>query len=121
LAILQSQSNPDIVNITGIEYGTKIYVQVIWVWFILPPVLLASCLLIVVLSIWDSSRKGYVFKNNVLTAIAFELHGWQPHEYDVDKTWIRRSVWNVEKKAEQMEARMQLPHDEEGGSRPKKE
>jgi hypothetical protein len=78
-------------------------------WFILTLVLLASCLLIVVLSIWDSSRKGYLFKNNVLAAIAFELHGWEPYEYGVDETWTRRSMRNVEKKAGQMVARMQLP------------
>jgi hypothetical protein len=120
-AILQSQANPSIANITGIAYGTEIYVQVNWLWFILPLVLLASCLLILVLSIWDSSRKDYLFKNNILAALAFELHGWEPHEYGVDETWTRHNMRNVEQKAERMVARMQLPHEGDGGLRLKRE
>ena len=120
-AVLQSQANPGITNITGIAYGTEIYVQVNWLWFILPLVLLASCFLILVLSIWDSSRKGYLFKNNILAATAFQLHGWEPHEYGVDGTWTRHSMRNVEKKAERMVARMQLPHEGDGGLRLKRE
>jgi hypothetical protein len=120
-AVLQSQANPDVANITGVAYGAEIYVQVNWLWFILPLALLASCLLIVVLSIWDSSRKSYLFKNNILAAIAFELHGWEPPEYGVDETWTRHSMRNVEKKAERMVAGMQLPHEGDGGLRLKRE
>jgi hypothetical protein len=120
-AVLQSRANPFIANVTGIAYGTEIYVQVNWLWFILPLVLLASCLIILILSIWDSSRKEYLFKNNILAAIAFELHGWEPHEYGVDETWTRHSMRNVEKKAERMVARMQLPHEGDGGLRLKRE
>lgn len=120
-ALLQSQANPSIANFTGTAYGTEIYVQVNWLWFILPLVLLTSCLIILVLSIWDSSRKDYLFKNNILAAIAFDLHGWEPHEYGVDETWTRHSMRNVEKKAERMVARMQLPHEGDGGLRLKRE
>lgn len=120
-AVLRTQSNPDITNFTGTVYGTEIYVQVNWLWFVLPLVLLASCLIILVLSIWDSSRKDYLFKNNILAAIAFELHGWEPHEYGVDETWTRHSMRNVEKRAERMVARMQLPHEGDGGLRLKRE
>ncbi|KAF3029136.1 hypothetical protein E8E12_000509 [Didymella heteroderae] len=119
--VLQSPANPNMVSFPGVAYGTEIYVQVRWLWLILPLVLLASTLLIVVLSIWDSSRKNYLFKNKILAAIAFELHGWEPHEYGVDGTWSRQSMRNVEKKAQCMTARMHLPQDGDGGLRLKKE
>ena len=120
-ALLQSQLNPDLVNFTGVAYGTEVYVQVRWMWFILPIVMMVSSLLIVMFIVGDSGRKDYLFKNNILAAIAFELHGWEPHEYGVDETWTRDSMRNVEKKAERMVAKMQLPYEGDGALRLKRE
>ena len=90
-------------------------------WFILPIVMMVSSLLIVMFIVGDSGRKDYLFKNNILAAIAFELHGWEPHEYGVDETWTRDSMRNVEKKAERMVAKMQLPYEGDGALRLKRE
>ncbi|KAF3039846.1 hypothetical protein E8E11_002822 [Didymella keratinophila] len=119
--LLQSPSNPQIQNITGVAYGAEIHVQVRWIWLILPLATFLASVVLLVLSMLDSSRREYLFRNKILAAIAIELHGWDRDEYAADGDWKRGSIRTLEQRSETMVARMQLPQDGDGGLKFKKE
>ncbi|KAH6629124.1 hypothetical protein C7974DRAFT_181757 [Boeremia exigua] len=119
--LIKSPSNNQIQTLEGTAYGSEIYIQVRWPWFFFPLFLTAASTLILALSIWDSSNRVYLFKNKILAAIAFELHGWKREEYDADDDWGAHSMGEFEKKSERMVAKMQLPQHGESGLKLRKE
>jgi hypothetical protein len=55
--LFRSSSTPDTINATGIAYGTEIYIQARWLWFILRLITVAASIIVLVLDILDSSKK----------------------------------------------------------------
>jgi hypothetical protein len=119
--IMQSSANPNATNITGTAYGTDLYVQVHWVWLVLPVATVVISIMILGFVIFESKKKPYLFKNKILAALVFELSGWRKEEYGADRFWERQTMRKLEESSMRMKARMQLPDSAEEGLKLKKE
>ncbi|OQE27538.1 hypothetical protein PENSTE_c004G00816 [Penicillium steckii] len=91
-------------DIHGIAYASEVYVEVKWLWLILPAVLVVSGIIFVGIVIFQNKKNGEsLWKSSVL---AFLYHGF----YNVDKDEsIAVSV--MEKKAEELVVRLQASED----------
>ncbi|KAF2622936.1 hypothetical protein BU25DRAFT_414706 [Macroventuria anomochaeta] len=118
--LMRSSANPNATNMTGIAYGTDIYVKVRWLWLVLPLLTITASMLVLGFSILDSNKKNYLFKNKILASFAFELDGWEKEEYRADHAWERHTVRRLEETSERMMASIHLPSEDDDGLKLKK-
>jgi hypothetical protein len=109
LPMQQSRVNLYATNITGIAYGTEIYVHVQWLWVILPMFLLVASVTILIFTILSSNKRSYLFKNKVLAAIFMRLEGWAASEYMSENEWNHQSMKKLEETSKRMTARLHVP------------
>ncbi|KAJ5770303.1 uncharacterized protein N7511_002354 [Penicillium nucicola] len=95
-------------DVHGITHVTEVYVEVQWLWLILPIVLVVTGIIFVVMVIIDNKKNGTsLWKSSVL---AFLYHGL----HDVDKEGCM-AVSVMERKAEELVVRLQASDDGNGG------
>lgn len=73
------------------------------------------------LTIRDSSKRRHLFNNKIPAAVIFELQGWEKDDYGFTKDWDRHSMISLERTAERMLAKMEIPQDPGSGRKLKKE
>jgi hypothetical protein len=115
LPMQQSRVNVYATNITGIAYGTEIYVHVEWLWVILPIFLLGASATVLIFTILSSNNRSYLFKNKVLAAIFMRLDGWETSEYMPKNEWNHQSMKRLEETSKGMTARLHVPTGDRDG------
>jgi len=118
--MIQSSANYNATNVTGVAYGTELYVRVRWPWLVMPALTVLASITILCLSIRDSSKRPYLFKNKILAAIACKIYGWEGEEHGMDDVWEWQTMGRLEEKSSRILVRMQLPNGTEDGLKLKK-
>ncbi|KAJ4371858.1 hypothetical protein N0V86_008412 [Didymella sp. IMI 355093] len=113
--LFQSSANPNITNITGTAYDQELYVRARWAWFVLPLLMFSASVVILALTILNSRKRTYLFKNKILAALAFQLDGWDGGEYGADSDWERHSIRLLEESSNNMMAKIHLSTEHEPG------
>lgn len=87
---IQHPSNPsatvlrgETVDLKEFMSSTKIeyFLRVRWFWFLVPLILLLSSILFLALTMFQSHRKEYLFKNSILAVLLHGLEGWDYDSY----------------------------------------
>ncbi|KAI8940576.1 hypothetical protein NX059_001851 [Plenodomus lindquistii] len=120
-SMIQSSANLNATNITGIAYGTELYVRVRWPWLIVPALTIIASTTILCLTMLDSNKRSYLFKNKILAALALEVHEWEGEEYGADGVLDRRAMRRLQQKSKMLTVRMQLPSGLDRGLKLKRE
>lgn len=77
--VIQSSTNPNISSVPLDVYGQEIYVDVRWRWMLMPLSVVFISLVFMLLTIFESSKKEYLFKTSIL---AIMFHGLDTLERD---------------------------------------
>lgn len=107
---IAKQVNKEALRINGSEvhgtaHASEIYVEVKWLWLILPTILVVSGTTFIAIVIFQSRKNGEsLWKSSVL---AFLYHGL--HDVEKDESMAAASV--MEKKAEELVVRLQASED----------
>ncbi|KAF2641052.1 hypothetical protein P280DRAFT_548832 [Massarina eburnea CBS 473.64] len=70
--VLQSPHNAHALNVTGDAYGPVVFVEVQWVWFLLPLCAVLAAMGFLGTTMWMSRKREFLFKTSILPVF---LHG----------------------------------------------
>jgi len=107
--VIQGPTNPSATNFTIDVYGDDIYVEVRWVWMILPLATTALGVFFFVATVLVSARKPYLFKTSALALLFHGLEGWNAGEGEevdgyVDGDGARVTTSTLEDRAKKITA-----------------
>ena len=74
--IVQSPANVNATNITASAYGDVIFVEIRWIWMAMPLSIVFISIMFFVLTIFESSKRPYVFKTSIIAVLFHGLEGW---------------------------------------------
>ena len=77
---IQSPYNPDARRVEAQAYGLEVFVRVRWAWFIMPLLIVLASNVLLGLTMYQSRKKPYLYKNSILSTLFHGLEGWETHE-----------------------------------------
>jgi hypothetical protein len=118
-SVVQSSTNPEARNFTGDSYGQEIFVNVRWIWLSGPLFVVFLSVVILILTIINSSRKQYLFKTSILAVLFHGLEGWNISDSQTEPDGRRKTDHELLQLAKGM--RVSLRKNDEGSLKLKKE
>ncbi|KAH7113907.1 hypothetical protein B0J11DRAFT_585100 [Dendryphion nanum] len=67
--VVQNPTNPSAVRIPGEAYGPEVFIRVNWPWFIMPSFAVLASTVFLLLTMYQSSQKPYLFKNSIMAVL----------------------------------------------------
>lgn len=81
-ALIRSPANPNATTIYGPAYEKQTFVNVRWVWLVLPLCLIVCSVFFLIMTAWQSREKPYLYKTSILPFLFHPMSGLQKESPD---------------------------------------
>jgi hypothetical protein len=117
--VIQSPLNPHSTHLYGPAYGDEVFIRVQWAWFIVPLLLVVASNIFLAMTIHQSRKNPYLFKNSTMAVLFHGLHDSEKEKVLLANASNKQTYYNIATDAGAM--RVSFGKDEDGYLRLKKE